>query len=89
MPIVNTDPVPPARERVQPDKLHDQLITVLDYPYSGHDETAALLSGALRAALEVAKRHEHGALRWEDQLQVPEWIAELRREIADALGMPR
>jgi hypothetical protein len=40
---------------------------------------------ALDAVLALATKREHGALRWQDPLPVPEWIPEVRAAIAGAL----
>jgi len=36
------------------------------------------LAARLAAVAAMADRHEHGATRWQDPLDVPEWIGELR-----------
>jgi hypothetical protein len=43
------------------------------------------LLAALEAVLALAAKHEHGALRWQDPLPVPEWIPQVRGAIAGAL----
>jgi hypothetical protein len=43
------------------------------------------LVAAVERALEVAARHEHNCLRWQDPLPVPSWIPELRQAIAGEL----
>jgi hypothetical protein len=43
------------------------------------------LLAALERVLEVAAKHEHDALRWQDPLPVPPWIPELREAISAEL----
>jgi hypothetical protein len=40
---------------------------------------------ALYRVLEVAGKHEHNALRWQDPLLVPPWVPEVREAISAAL----
>jgi len=46
----------------------------------------ARYQAAVRAVRQFADKHEHGALRWEDPLPVPEWIPPLRDVLAEHLG---
>lgn len=42
-------------------------------------------ANALYRVMEIAAKHEHDALRWQDPLPVPSWIPELREAIAAEL----
>jgi hypothetical protein len=43
---------------------------------------ARRLRAAVDAALAICDRHEHGATRWAEPLDIPEWIAEIRAALA-------
>lgn|ERR1017187_9298790 len=46
---------------------------------------SARMAAALEAVMDLAAKHEHGALRWQDPLPVPEWIPLVREAISRAL----
>lgn len=72
--------------RQQPDPLHDELMErVDDWVENALNPQAAAY--ALRWVLAVCRTHENAALRWEDQLPVPTWVGEIRRGIAEGLGV--
>lgn len=45
------------------------------------------LVAALTAVLDLAAKHRHGALRWEDPLPVPEWVGLVESAVAAGLGV--
>jgi hypothetical protein len=75
--------------RHQPDPIHGALVARV----TDRDTCAAnpqALGIALARVLQIAHHAEWGALRWEeDQLPVPEWVAEVRQVIATSLRVDR
>jgi hypothetical protein len=76
--------------------LVEQIRARLDDWDAEHDTTGCpggpecihTAAKALRAVLDLADRWEYGALRWTNPLPVPEEVHLIRREVAQALGLP-
>ena len=61
------------------DRLTDVLVAAQASAQAAIELTDAL--AAIQRVRELADKAEHGALRWEDPLPVPEWVGRVRRTL--------